>query len=309
MKAKTQSPPPVRFLSKLALGALITASSACIPLQAQIIVDFAGGGSNTSPETSVVDAFSGKAGLGWDTAWETRTYGTGALGSAQVLATGAIWGGDNHLTVTPSNNGTSTGVSLARSYESFGLVSLNKPITISFQFAIDNLGTFLSTASNEIFIGENGTNSANRTSGSSWVLQAFGGSNTNQSPGKGSAYSTARQGQWNLGTSANGFVPTGILLQQNVMYTFTLDINPTTYDYTVSLSNGITTFQSGLLDFHSNQVLGRYIVFGEQYATGQGATYSFGNLSIIPEPTGIGLAAIGLTLLGTVGYRRRTSSR
>lgn len=293
-------------------GILTIAWMAASSLQAQIVARFADG--NTENE---VDGYKGKAGNGWSTAWEQRGYASSgsasaAIGSISVVNDGTLWD-TNRLKVTPSNNATGTGASVGRAYNRvYEDFDAGNPVEISFRFSFDDLGSFLSTSSNNIFIGENTANSGNPTSGTAWFLLGFGGTSYNAAPTGSSSYATARQGQWNLSLGPTGYVPTGIRLQADVLYTFTLSIYPSTgagvdSTYTVHLTNGTNSFQSGILKFRNEKELGGMLVFAETYASGQGATFSIGNISIsqIPEPSSVALLLVPLTTIGLTAYRQR----
>ncbi len=305
---------PRRKGGRLLYGILATMLMAVLPLQAQIIANFADG--NTTDE---VDGYMGKAGNGWSGSWGQRGYATpnntanrnAAFGSVGVVNDGTLWD-TPRLKVTPSNNTTGTGVGVSRPYHQVSeYVDARMPVMISFQFSIDDLGSFLSTPTNQIFIGENGGDSGNRTTTSAWYIQGFGGTNYAEAPG-GSSFSTARQGQWNFGLGGDLYEPTGIRLEAGVLYTFTLSIYPSTGEgvdstYTAYLTNGTDNYQSGILKFRSEEELGRTIVFAESYVAGQGATYSLGNISIaqIPEPSSVALLLMAAVAIGGTVYRQR----
>lgn len=297
MKTNTKLHIPGKTLGSslylMGLTAILTLSPAA--LTAQVVADFAGGGSHQNQVNNVVDAYRGMVGEGWTNRWVLRNnYGSGSMGSVAVVNGGTLWSG-NRLQLTPSNNATGTGFGVSRTYSSYGSMDITKPVRISFQVSIEDLGTFLDTSRNEIFIGENNTDSMNRTGTTSWYVQAFGGNDPDEHltrPG----YETARQMQWNFG-NGDLFVPTGIILQTNVLYSFEVNLNPANYTYTVKLSDGTTTFISEILGFRSEEALGRTLAFGQLYSETEGATWSFGHISIIPEPTTTALVAMGTILL------------
>ncbi len=307
---KTSYPPTSLLRGGLVAACLLTT----LPLQAQIIANFADG--NTE---EAVDGFIGKAGGGWRGEWEYRGYASSgsasaAVGSVTVVNDGTLWSG-NRLKATPSNNATGTGISIGRSYGAEdGGIDLTKPISISFQFSFDDLGTFLSSSGNNVFIGENSANSGNRTTGTSWHIMGFGGNNLTAAPNMGSSsYNTARQGQWNIGNDQI-YIPTGILLAEDVLYTFTISITPSNdagakSSYYVHLTDGTNTFTSDQFLFRSAQDLGRMLVFAETYTSTQGATYSIGNISIsqIPEPSGVAFVLLGAgAAFGAAVLRKRS---
>ncbi len=278
--------------------------AAVAPVQGQIIADFVDGGSHASQINNKVDAYRGMVGDGWTSRWVLRNdYGSGgSYGSVAVVSDGALWTG-NRLKLTPNGNATGTGFGVSRQYTSHGAVNISQPLMISFQVSFDDLGAFLNTSSNQIFIGENNTDAISATTTTTWFVQAFGGPDPAQNLTK-VGYETAKQGQWNLG-DGSGFVPTGLLLEENVLYSFTLALDPANHTYTVRMTNGTQVFQSGILHFRSEQVLGRTLVFGQQYVATEGATFSFGHIAIVPEPSAIGLASIGLVLGAFQLYRHR----
>ncbi len=249
-----------------------------------IVANFSGGGSSSSPVTDHYDAWTGMAGGGWSTAWELRNNysgsGTGAPTFEVISTPSTLWSGPR-LQVTPVE--TRQKWSIGRSYDFDSLGS--SQISISFQISIDDLGTFLSTPTNSLFIGENNTNTGNLTTSTSWFLAAFGGSNPNGNVSTSSNYRGAKQAQWNVGIGgSDAYVPTGILLQEDTLYTFTLTLDSASYTYTLTLTDGTNTFTSGLLTFRSENPLGRTLVFAEDTEMGQNLGFSLGNIVIAPVP-------------------------
>jgi len=271
---------------------------------AEIVANFEAGNTNTA-----VDGYTGMAGNGWTGGWALRNnYGSGSMGSVGVVDDGTLWDG-NRLQLTPSNNATGTGFGVSREYTSYGDVNINQPITISFQVSFDDLGDFLETPSNFIYIGQQGTTSLNRVAGgTAWYLYAFGGDDPTLHPaGAGSSFNTARQMQWNVGAGdGSTLLPTDIYIEEDVLYTFTLSINPAEFTYTLLLSNGTETFESGTLNFFGgDQATGTTLVFGQRYAVEEGATFSVGNIAIIPEPSAFGMLLLGTSAMSFLCCRKR----
>lgn len=249
-------------------GALMAVSVA----HGEIVASFADGGSGENPVSNQYDAWPGAAGGGWKGGWGLRYNGGSGDHSIAVQKGGRGWQGA-HLKITPAPTRPHWSV-----YREYDLSTLDSDvITISFNISVDDLKAFKTTASNRIFIGENGGSSPNITSSTTWFLAAFGGTN----PQSGSGVDGGLQAQWNVG-SKDRYFGTGVLLRENKVYSFTITLNHTKRTYTVAISDGGKRYVSGQLEFHSDQPLGRTIVFAQQVAEGQVAGISIGNLVISP---------------------------
>ena len=185
------------------------------------------------------------------------------------------------------------------------MLDVAKPYEVSFQFAIDSLGTFQESATNYLFFAQGSSSSSfNPTSSTNWFIAGFGGTDTSLKVGTSNELATAGQAQWNiLATPLSGgtatYLPTGISLREGVLYSFKITLDPENKRYSVFVSDGTTDFQSDVLAYHRNAALQQTLIFGETYHAGQGAEFSIGNISVIPEPSfalllGAGAAGVGL---------------
>jgi hypothetical protein len=263
--------------------------------QAQIIANFSGG-----TGTSSADQYAGQAGSGWASAWYTvNTAGTGSSTAiaASVANTSALNGGGNYLSVTNSNTlaNNSAGDSVGRDISSANGVSLASAYTIKFDFRLDSPAAELGS--------NDGLNFFNDSSST----KVLGGGNGFQVVGSLASSLV----QWRL-RNGGAFINTGMQITTGTVYSFTLDLNPASYQYVVSINNGSTTFTSGTLGYRntsaSPSTFNHLLFNSKDFAGTQTITYSLDNIAVtaVPEPASGVLLLVGCAALFFIRRRGKT---
>ncbi|MBX3741428.1 MAG: hypothetical protein KF712_10585 [Akkermansiaceae bacterium] len=244
-------------------------------------------------------------GTGWAAGWvESETNGTPA-GNARVdgslLTTSPLNGGGSYLSVTTAVQSTTMGIR-----RNMGSTAAS-PYTLTFDWRLDSSMSNFTHYNDRIHIGAtSGTGAADFGSNLSfaWLIGVVGADDTaNSNP--------FNDGEWyfynNQSTTANGafntnnMTMTGIQLAQDVIYSFTVTVDPTAQTYRVIMTDGTATFDSasvvpGGMNFRNQVNAGSTastLVFGgATNSTADQLTWSLDNLNIIPEPSSAFLAAL-----------------
>lgn len=290
--------PLARFLSLRKIGPcllFLTLHLAATRSEAAILAEFTGGGSSASPVTNTVDAWSGKAGEGWLTEWRI-TANSGVISTMNVTNASPLDSHGNHLGASLSFPDAAAGNgNIHRQYGENQEVKLNQAQTVSFLLRLDSslatldrfrlwdgtsTGALIETGSGEQaswFI---------RTSGSVWKFGNGGVANAN-------------------------LVSSGISIVAGNVYRFTLDIDPATKSYVVTLVDltADLSYTSPTLGFASNVTqVGGNLNFGVTKAAGDTPlAWSLDSVSVtaVPEPTSAALVGGGLLLIVAHSMRRR----
>lgn len=268
------------FVQKLFVGVLaglvLQAGSTAF---AQVItpLNFSGGNS-----TSTVDAYAGKAGGGWLGGWQTSGGSTlsASVQSSDPLTTG----GGNYLAVNATAGASATSGFVVRQFDNSLLGS--SPYTLSFNFRPDSTLTgsegFQIFAANASGIG--GTSSADL-----WEIRVAANSGS---------------GKWQIG-NGTGSVVTNLVATADTTYSFSLTINPTS-GYTVSISDGVTTWNSATLAFRNSNSAGNYLYFGASAVAPSSTTsFSIDSIAIVPEPANLATVSLIAAMAFGVFYRLR----
>ncbi len=298
---------PLSFLGlglvSLALASFSTGASA-----QTIVANFTGGNGNTS-----VDQYVGIAGDGWSNAWASATSasggttGTAAL-SATVVNTSPLHSGGNYLSLnmTASGDRTQYNAAVYRNYTNYGSVSVSQPYSITFDIRADSLVGFSAAGDFVGFFG--GTGTSNFTTNSTWCIRALGGVTSGKPSFTWLAYDGGRDGgsyaAANLVVIGGG---EGLAFSIDTIYSFTIDVDPATGSYDVSVTDGLTTVASSNLGFRSAEAFwaGTRIGFGGQVnSASDSMSLSIDNIAIIPEPSTAALL-LGASLAGFLFRRRK----
>lgn len=260
---------------------------------AQIVANFSDGNS-----TSAVDAWTGRAGNGWASAWSSGANKNASL-SAGVVSTMPLQDGGNYLSVAVTNSVT-TGESMqsgiiGRRYEAAPGIDLNSAHTISFEFRLDSDA---STFDRVYFSGAQKSMLNLTDAGTTWLI-------------RGNSSGTILLHDGTQSTRLDG-----ITLNQGNVYRFTINVMPSPlaadsrYSVTVedlTAATGPTT--SGLLKFYTPQTdVGGFINFTASVTTGNTAIYSLDNIAVIPEASSVTLGGFALTTLAFL-HRFRSRSK
>lgn len=279
--------PPRITLSRLSAYLMAFGLAAMAwPARAQIIANFTGGNG-----TAQVDQYTGKAGNGWAGAWSLMANSSSYITASVVNTNPLTAGGGNYLSVSNSNAAfSSAAYGVGRAYSSANGVVLTSSYTISFDFRLDSpTSTFNSSNDGVGFFGSSD--------------QVLGGYNSFQI--QASYTGGTMQWQWRNSTT---FSNAGMSLVTGTVYQFTLNVNPTAHNYTISIFDGTNTVTSGTLGFRNTSLTSYpYLNFYSKDYTNDTITYSLDNIVVaVPEPGEGMLSLAGCAVLGVVlGVRRR----
>jgi hypothetical protein len=238
------APNSIAFNQKVNVGTDVIAYSvdsitvqANVEAQPDTVANFADG--NTSV---LVDQYKGKAGLGWDGAWDVTTGG-GTAPTATVLDSSPVNSSGNYLSVSTSYTGDTA---IGREFDSTGTAGgydiATTRIKTTLDLRVDSLAGW-DTANDYLTVHSTSNTNAvtryNLSNLSTFIIRAFGAS-----PAAG-----RNGGEWLLynglanggGYSANNFVNSGMPVVEGKTYTFTIISDPVTLKYSGSIFDGTNT--------------------------------------------------------------------
>ncbi len=299
-----------RVLSWVFIGLLI--ASAPSLASADIIANFTGGNGTAS-----VDQYQGTAGSGWSTAWKAIVGGT-FTATNTVVSANPLNSSGNYLSVSLTNNANLQWAPYAcwsafRQYENNGNVSLTSDHVLQFDYRVDSLPTGWGTSQQdriEIF-----DNSYNTLGGdqpwldetSSWFATALGTVTAN----------TSLSGKWLFGdfdgsdTTWNWntkIVNSGIAVEANKVYSFTISLHPTTDTYDVAVTDGTNSFSATDLGFRNDAGPTGKLNWAMRLSdTGDTGAFSLDsvNISTIPEPASLTILVTAVLGLICYAWRKR----
>jgi hypothetical protein len=305
-----------------AVAAVLISCFAAMSGSAAIVANFADGNDDTNGGANppTVDSFRGAAGDGWNGAW---TRQTNFLAASLVQFTTTVSnstplnGGGNYLSATLDASALTSGTfgqaAVARKYDAMsGGVDPTLPHVISFDFRPD-VALQLGSLNDRFQIFDNvGGFQSSTLSSNTWVLAAYGS-------GSGGPIGTVA-GNWGFisgSTSSNAFtsqtfIDTGLTITAGTTYHVEIQTDPDNKEWTASISDGNSTFNSGTLLWRNQGVntAGTYLHWGalrtSAAASGPVTDFSLDNIAIwVPEPPSVALLALGLAATMCVGTSRR----
>jgi len=305
---------------------LVAAFLIAAPASAEVVAEFVGGGSNSSPVTTVPDAYFGMGGLGWTGAWQevkSATTFTVTTDTANPLHTDA--GGDvKYLDLAVQSTSTAIKYGVVERDFTAG-VDITLPHSIDFKYRVDeNLAT--SPAFEDFndryqsFDAPTGNNTFNPAS--SWAISLYGGpheSTPSQLPAAKVDKWIVYNGGGHDATPDDGFydarnINTNITVTGGVVYDFHIDVDPTTYTWDVTIGSGGTVlydsrdaFPNGLGWRTKAETVGGVLHFNgcTDYdgANADTREFSFDAVRIVPEPSAF-LLIVSAGLALAAGARR-----
>jgi hypothetical protein len=306
-----------------------------------IVAYFDGGGSDATPVTNVVDAYTGMVGDGWSSEW-TRMTSRGGNPTVQVLNSSELTtGSGNYLDiVSPADSDGETRASVCRGYNDGATIDITKPIQYKMTVRI-NEDTTSSSATFDHWDRDHYqiveyTRSDSSTSGSryGWGIVAHGMAE-NARDGE-----TVDQAEWRFADTSNyaafseyGLTQssfpldggTGIYAVQGGVYEMTVQVNPDLgtghgnwsasievlddpYGYNAA-KGGVTYYSRSNMTWRkSSDLPGGWLNFYTwTKSVDDTRAWSIDNIEIsqIPEPSTMVLLLIGM--LGASSIRRRRS--
>ena len=289
---------PASSLKKSLALALVVA---CVPGALSAAVSTLGFTGGTG--TASFDQYTGIAGGGWNGAWGS----SGTASTVAVSSTTPIGSGGNYLSVINTNT---TGDSpIYRQFDSTLGQSVTAAYQVSYSLRLDTLGNF-NNVNDYISLSDSATSGGTSTT-SSFFIRAFGAVSGTANAGVWAFYNGPQNGG---GYNSNLWINSSMALTAGTTYSFTINIDPTTKTYSVSIFDGSTTATATGLGFRSNSFSGgSYLNFttrNDAATTSDTIAYSLDNISVsaIPEPSTYAALA-GLGVLGFAGYRRRIAKR
>ncbi|WP_269524524.1 hypothetical protein [Coraliomargarita parva] len=268
-------------LAYLTLGSLAT-TLAPTATGATIDANFSDGNS-----TTLVDAYTGIAGDGWLSSW---SFGTNAPADTSftnsVINTSQLNSGGNYLSYDMSYTGGSTSQGMVVRHFDSATVSTVEPIRYTFDYRID---TALTNTTQRYSIYNRIDGTATGTDSSlTWAIQAVY---------DGSSGMTWYLWDGNGAGGVNSIFDTGFSAVEGTTYSMTVDVDPASKSWAVSITDGTNTYTSDSIGFRANTTTdGSYLHFGTLTTANTSLGYSLDNLQIsaIPEP------ALSTALLGAV---------
>ncbi len=254
--------------------------AANIAAQPDTVANFTDG--NTS---ILVDQFRGKAGLGWDAAWDITTGG-GTAPTATVLDASPVNGSGNYLAVSTSFNGdTAIGREFDRTGAAGGYDITTTKLKTTLDLRVDTL-TGWDAATD--YLSVHGTSNTdpvtqfNLGSLSTFIIRAFG---TSPAAGKNASewllYNGASDGG---GYNVNNFVNSGMPVIAGKTYTFTIVSNPVTKKYSGSIFDGTNTVTWSNLGWRAAVPADRIAINNRVSDLADTLSYSLDNVIITQAP-------------------------
>lgn len=175
--------------------------------------------------------------------------------------------------------------------------------TISFDFRLDTPLTTFTTFDDRIHILASPTSVTNTNANTTWSVGVVGANNgTGLSPLYWYFYDRDGSDSFN---GANLYF-TSVPLQQGVVYSFVIDVDPMTASYSASITSSVGSDSATNLGFRNGTAgsAGDYFVVGGNVnSMDETFGFSFDNLVIVPEPSSSLLMVAGIGILA--GRRRR----
>ncbi len=240
---------PTAFLSlrrSQPLLAIAFALSLCPGVHAGIDGGFDGQRTGVEDDRTAPNAFLGKGGKGWKHNWIFDRKGDGASASGAVLEEQPLEGhGGKYVRIATTAGSEEGGITLYRRYEDYEDVARELPRTVRFFFRMESdLAGFVQ--GNGVNFSED---SRLREIGGSWWISAVGGSRVG-APVPGRSQEALvwcfYGGQPGENFSSQGFVRSGMALEQGVTYQFEITVDPAKRRWKATISNGKETVSSAL---------------------------------------------------------------
>lgn len=274
-----------RIVSALALGlGLIAAGNTS---KAAIVANFDDGAGSTS-----VDQYPGVAGDGWGTDWVTT-----ANASGEILSGSPLNGGGNYLSVSTSL-ASSQGV--YRTYTNFDGVDLTKKHVIQFDWRFSGNYDQLDQNTDRLYISDGTAASNGQASSTAFNIRVHGAARGTANAKEWAVFDGNQDGA-DITTADNQWVNTGMTMERDVVYSFTITLDPENRSYDVSIDNGTMTVTVTDLGFNRStfDVSGTLHFRTLKSTGGDNLTFGFDSVQIapVPEPTSLGLMACAAAMM------------
>ncbi|MDR1279408.1 MAG: hypothetical protein LBK99_01115 [Opitutaceae bacterium] len=248
--------------------------------------------------TSSYDQYTGKAGGGWAGEWTvvvsegSPDYSATTVSSDSPLYTD----GGNYLKASITSNGANkVQQAVFRRGIDSSAIDLTQAFSCSFYFRTDSTpGTDASSDNAQYYIFSNPTATSGTNSNNTWAIQS----------------TNAADSIWRL-QNGSSTVDSTMAVTAGTVYLFTIDTNPATKTYTVTIFNGTDTYMSPSLSWRATTATqeGAFIHFAVKDATPNNSVDTVGFsldhiiLSQVPEPAAAALL-FGGTALVLIGLAR-----
>lgn len=231
------------FATAIAMAFIVAPAGAA---EVQAVANFDGGGTDAAPVTDVIDAYTGMAGGNWAEGWYKYTnnsiYTVGTT-NASPLSTG----GGNYLdfTMTPLEGTTGRYDSVSRSYATD--IDVTQSHSVDFMFRVNEdlsdpvLGYFNTSNDRYQLFDAPTHDQGNGGPNCSWLISCYGGAATWLDASKAGHWVLFNGANDNTAASDAAHIDTGIIVTQNTVYDFHIDIDAVTKTYDVTISSGGTT--------------------------------------------------------------------
>jgi hypothetical protein len=273
----------------------IAFSFAASPCFGEIVANFTDGNDDTSGGANPpsVDSFRGTPGLGWVSSWGQYTNLGPPVMMSGVEDTLPVNGGDNYLNVTldyeTGGNFFGQGAVTRQYADTTDQDQLSQQHTISFDFRADT-GIELGSIEDRFQIWDNSTGFQSSTQPTStWIIAAYGnGSGTGPAGIVGGNWGFISGHPTETGFGLQTFVDTGFTVTAGTTYHFEVTTDPTTKTWVAKISDGVTEFASGSLNWRNRTAIsaGGHVYWGMQKRRDLGVDpygFSLDNISISIE--------------------------
>ncbi len=228
---------------------------------------------------SGVDQYPGAAGVGWAAPWITA----GSIAAA-VAADAPLKGGGNFLRLTASATGDiGAGREYIVSNETMG-VAPNKTLVHRFTCRLDTTTTGFDSATDYLTLAANtGGGVFTSPAATSVLIRAHGAS---PAVGKNGMEWLVYNGGRNSGTfDANLWVNTGMPLVAGTVYDFTIEIDPSSRTYSVTISDGTNSTTTPNLGFRTSSTAApnTFSTVIRKSASGDVLRFSLDQLAVEPK--------------------------
>ncbi len=229
-----------------------------------VTADFSGGKSKTS-----VDAYPGKAGGGWASAWIQRHYH--AKASNTVIRKNPLDGGGNYLRFTVKSIIDNDGMG-AVSRDCTAGIDVTRPHKVDFKIRIDGKLDTFDSQHDQVYILDNARRSAATDPKMSWSISARGDVPTWH------LYSRDKEGE-------EMPVDTGIPRVAGRVVHMSVDVDPVAKTWGVRIDDGVNpAFSADGLNFRTSRV-GGFLHFGcRSDRNGVTHAFSFDSIKITQVP-------------------------
>jgi len=245
--------------------------------------------------TTLVDQYTGVAGSGWTTAWSAPNA-TASVSSASQLNSGG-----NYLTVSTNSAGNG---GVRRSYADFDGVDLTAEYVVSFDWRFDGDFTEFASGPDRLSIADGSAGGAGESPSNTFFIRAHGDDRGVANGKEWALYNGGQDGATDVDDDL--WVNSGMSFADDVVYSFTVTVDPVNRTYDVTIDNGTTDVTVTDLGFWSSEFSGKGTLnfVNRKSSSADDLSYSIDSISIaVPEPASVALLGAGMLLIFSRGSK------